>query len=246
MPLILGIDFETSGLDPLKDRPIELGSVLWDWDTKMPLMLLSELIDPSMDMGGFTVTEEITGITGITSEMLTSYGQYEKDVYNRLKMMAQFADYFMGHFCNDFDALFLSEMRKRQGDESDMLQKHWLDTSIDIKWPEEITTRKLRYLASEHSFLNPFSHRAVFDVLTMLKTASEYPLEQIIARSNEPMVYLEALVTFDEKERAKERGYRWNPPTKQWWKGFKESDALIERQECQFKTLVLPGKPVEQ
>lgn len=242
---ILGIDLETSGLNAQSDLILELGMVLYDWDTKVPLQIVTEFVDPNLDIEreGFKVTQEITEITGITNDMLEEYGIAEGDAMQKLCVLAGKADYLMGHNCHNFDGLFVSAACSRTNWAEPAIR--WLDTSVDVKYPPRIKTRNLRHLAAEHGFLNPLAHRAVFDVLTMFKVASNYRLEDIIARANEPTVYLQALVSFDEKEQAKERGYRWNPGWRVWWKEFKESDAREEVEQCGFKTAVLSGRPVE-
>jgi len=78
---------------------------------------------------------------------------------------------------------------------------------VDVPSPPQITTRKLAHLAAEHGFLNPFAHRAVFDVLTMLKILSCYPIENVIISSNQPLMKLVALVAFDGRYKAKARGF---------------------------------------
>jgi DNA polymerase-3 subunit epsilon len=241
--LILGLDLETSGLDPKVDRIIEVGAVLFDWDTQKPMQMISELVDPLMDLSidEFTLTGEIIEHTGITMEMLETFGSDERDVLRMIEQMAEKADYRMGHFCNDFDALFLQEAYARTGITEPALD--WLDTSIDVRYPEKIKTRNLRHLAAEHGFLNPFPHRAVFDVLTMFKVAGCYNLEDIIARAKEPTVYVQALVKFEVNHLAKDRGYRWNPAKKIWWKQFKVSDFEAERQDYGFATQFLTEAP---
>ena len=241
MSLILGIDLETSGLDPKKDRIVELGAVLYDWELQIPVQMISKIIDPAMENGEFKISEESEELTGISDHMLGKYGAYEKDVLVELQGLSQFADYRMGHFCNDFDALFMIESYARTAVEEPSLT--WLDTSIDIRYPEHIKTRNLKHLAAEHGFLNPFPHRAVFDVLTMLRIASCYKLEDIIARSKEPTVYVQALVSFEEKDFAKDRGYRWCAPRKIWWRSWKLSDYEADKMECGFRTQLLPEAP---
>ena len=53
--LILGIDLEGmnedlvfSGVNTKVDRVTEVGAVLWDFDAKKPLQIMSELIDEAM------------------------------------------------------------------------------------------------------------------------------------------------------------------------------------------------------
>lgn len=241
--LLLGIDLETDGLDPKANAILEVGAVLYDWETKAPVRILSEFIDPDYcgnSNAGYQVPPEITELTGITTGIIEEYGGYDVDVMRSLEEVGENAEFYVGHNCNAFDALFLRETWNRLSMEC---SKPWLDTTIDIKFPPLIKTRNLRHLAAEHGFLNPFPHRAVFDVLTMFKVMEHYNLDDIIVRSKEPMVYLQAMVSFDEKEKAKERGYHWYAPAKIWWKGMKESDGIAEVLECGFRTQQLSKAP---
>ena len=241
--LLLGIDLETDGLDPKENAILEVGAVLYDWDTKTPVRMLSEFIDPDYNQNlsaGYKVPVEITELTGITTKMIEEYGGLDVDVMLSLKNLAYGSDFFVGHNCNAFDALFLGTMWDRL---SMRFQRPWLDTIVDIKYPPLIKTRNLRHLAAEHGFLNHFPHRAVFDVLTMFKVMEKYDLNDIIARSKEPTLYVQALVSFDEKELAKARGYRWYAPTKTWWREWKASDYEADKLECGFRTQLLERAP---
>ena len=124
-----------------------------------------------------------------------------------------------------------------------MLDRPWLDTIVDIRFPDSIKTRNLHHLGADHMVLNPFRHRAVFNVLTMFKVMEHYDLDAIIARSKEPTVYVQAIVSFDEKELAKARGYRWYAPSKLWWRSFKLSDFEADKLECGFRTQLLERAP---
>ena len=239
--VLCGIDVETSGLDPANDRIIEIGAVTFDWDTKMPMQILSELVDPTMEDSEWKLPEEITGITGITFDALGKYGAFERDVLVKLESMIQFADYYVAHNGNIFDRPFMEAAYGRHS--MTMLDRPWLDTIEDVKFPESIKTRNLHHLGADHMVLNPFRHRACFDVLTMFKVMEHYDLDAIIARSKEPTVYVQALVSFNEKEFAKEKGFRWCSDKKIWWKQFKASDFEAERQEYGFATQFLTEAP---
>jgi DNA polymerase III subunit epsilon len=235
---ILGLDFETTGLSWKEDRIIEVGAVLYDWDTETPLCLLSQLVDPKRP-----IPEEISKLTGITDALIASYAKPENDVLDSLLCLMGQADYVMAHNGSEFDKLFFDALMARLRPGTTTYDKPWLDTRYDIVFPESITTRNLRFLAAEHGFLNPFAHRAVFDVLTMLRVARQYPLESIIARAKEPNVCVQAIVSFDDKEKAKARGYYWFGPKKLWWRSMKVSDYEVEKTTCGFNTTILTEKP---
>ena len=234
--LVLGADFETTGLSAVDDRIVEVGAVLYDWDAKTPICLLSMLVHPERP-----IPPEVTKIHGITDDMVDTYGKPERQAIGEFEYLLSCADYAMAHKV-DFDKPFHDAAIAREGFEpTDTL---WLCSMQDIKYPESITTRNLRHLAAEHDFCNPFAHRALFDVLTMLKVASNYDLDAIVARAQEPTLYVQALVSFDEKEKAKELQFRWFAPDKIWWRSYKGSDYEAMKDTCGFKTRLLAG-PLE-
>lgn len=233
---LLGIDFEATSLDTGTARLLEVGAVLWDTERRAPLKLYSELVDPLMP-----VPPEITAITGITGEMVEEFGLSEGAVVHEVRDSIELVDYVVAHFGSLYDEPLFEAACGRY-----MClppERVWIDTSVDVKYPEGMKTRNLQHLAAEHGFLNPFRHRAVFDVMTMLRILDQYDLDTVIVRAKEPMVFLEACVSFEEKEKAKERGYRWCPPKRVWWKSFKFTDSIVEQAKCGFSTKVLPEAP---
>jgi len=200
------------------------------------MCLLSTLVHPQRP-----IPPEIVKLTGITDQLVEDFGHPEKEAFADFRYLLGCCQYVMAHNGNLFDKLFWEETCERLGwKDADRL---WLDTKVDIKFPPEITTRNLRHLASEHGFLNPFAHRAVFDVLTMFKVAGCYDIAEIIARAKEPTLYVQALVSFEEKEQAKARGYYWFGPRKLWWRTFKQSDYEAEKQTCGFQTRLMDKAP---
>jgi DNA polymerase-3 subunit epsilon len=232
--LIVGLDFESTGVDPQEDEIIEVGAVLWDFETATPLRIVSDLVHTERE-----ITPEITRITGISRSILTDHGVPLEMAQLHLRQLLSFTSYVMAHFGNDFDRPLFE--RHIAGSWTPTI--HWLDSATDIVYPCE--TRKLSYLAAEHNFLNPFAHRAVFDVLTMLRIASTYNIDSIIARAQEPTLYVRAIVSFDEKDKAKERGFRWCASQKLWWRSFKQSDYQRELSSNRFAfpTALLREKP---
>jgi DNA polymerase-3 subunit epsilon len=232
--ILVGIDFETTGLDPAVDKIIEIGAALWDTDRKMPLRMLSCYVNPECE-----ISQEITEITGITNGDLAIYGLTKNEAFRELIDMESFSDhYFMAHNA-EFDKGFYKAALGGASNEDAV----WLCSKNDIVYPDKITTRNLRHLAAEHGFLNPLAHRALFDVMTMLMIASRYDINAMIARAKERTLYVQALVSFDDREKAKGKGYYWHGPKKIWWRTFKESEYEKEKDSCGFRTVVLAGSP---
>jgi DNA polymerase-3 subunit epsilon len=227
---VLGLDFETTGIDPEKDLIIEVGAAVWDVSNKRPKALLSEMI--AIDI---PVPPLITQITGITDSDLQQWGVPVHDVLLRLKQMASMCDYVIAHNGTRFDQLFLN----RYGQQNPLwvIDKPWIDTMTDLPYPHNIVTRKLSFLAAEHGFLNPFSHRAVFDVLTMLRVFSLYPLTDVLANLQSPLVKIMAKVSYEEKSKAKDLGFRWDPQNRFWYMEIRQ--RTWEKREFPFPTALL-------
>ena len=219
---ILGFDLETTGLDPKTDRIIEVGAVLWDWDRQLPIDMISKLCWHTDDGSIPQIPELITKLTGITGPDLKEHAISTALVLQRFMSMTKDI-YIMAHNA-PFDISMLAGECEKLG-----LQMQTglgvLDSRVDIAYDKDLhKSRALVHLAASHGFLNPFTHRAVFDVLTMLRVASNYDLDEIIARSKSPNVILTAHVSFDERDLAKAAGFHWKPEIKSWQLSIKECD----------------------
>lgn len=241
--LILGLDVETTGLDVNTCEVIEVGAVLWDTDRQTPVVILSEMVQLAE---GQIIPEEVIKITGITDDDLHQFGKPLKEVMTSLLPLMEKADYMMAHNA-PFDRDFIHKSLNQcfaSDDKSDnkiktVLEKKWIDTLTDIIYSDRITSRKLNHLACEHQFLNYYSHRAVFDTLTMLKIASNYDINEIIKLNSSPSLTLKAEVSFKEKDKAKARGYFWDNKNRIWYKQIKELQFEEERQKCDFELTII-------
>ena len=218
MRLVAGIDFETTGLDPLTDQIIEVGGVLWDWDRQVPVMIVSGMCQPDKQ-----IEEKITKITGITPVDLMQFSEPRMPLMARLENLLSKTQFLMAHNA-PFDMAFRFKFIQ-QNTTGSKLDHTVIDSQRDIPFDEEKhQSKRLIHLAATHGFVNPFPHRAVFDVLTMLKVASQYPLEVLIERSKMPTVKVVAHVQFSEKDKAKDAGFHWESKDKIWCRDMKECD----------------------
>lgn len=225
--LILGLDLETSGLDWQKDQIIEVGAVLWDTESQSPKKIVNELIY----YDNLDLPQEVQNITGIKSSDLKEYGVPLSDVLKSVSKLESKAEFLVGHNAVNFDSLFLNQAFEAY--QMPKLKKPWIDTLTDVPYQQEIKTRKLTYLASEHGFVNPFSHRALFDVLTMLKLLAHYSIEEIVVLQNSPLVKVLAHVSYDDRDKARRLGFRWDPQQRHWYTEVKE--AMLPRLDYPFE-----------
>lgn len=236
--LICGVDVETTGLDTEKDEIIELAAVIWDVERKVPVMMQSELIKIDKP-----VSPEISAITGIISDDLQDYGRSWGQVADTFLSMATACNYIMAHNGLGFDKPILASNLARLGRELPL--RVWIDTMIDVPFTSEMKARKLGHVAAEHGFLNPFPHRALFDVLTMLRVASFYDINALTTSAKSPLVTVQALCRKPwedggaSTDEAKKNGYRWDGVNKRWIKQLRQAAYAGQASTEAYKTVII-------
>lgn len=219
--MILGLDFETNGLDTNACQIMEIGAVLWCEKTHRPISMMSRLIKEAV------VTEESLACNGILQSDIDLIGMPLEYAHKELELFVERVSHVVAHNGTGFDR----PIYNRHGwDKS----KPWIDTSVDVPYPSHIATRKLVHLAAEHGFVNPFPHRAVTDVLTMMRVLSKYDFAPIAEMATQPSVTVAAMVSFEDKEKARARGYRWDPKDRRWVKSLRLPQLAQEIAEAGF------------
>lgn len=230
---ILGLDYETTGLDPKKDFITEAGLVLWDSDSRQPVRITGFLMKTPAP-----VSTEIEQITGITNTLLGAYGVDPKPALVAMLGMIAQADFICAHNGKDFDKIFLESECARQGRELQTVP--WIDTLTDLPHAayQRGKSKALKYMACDHGFVYP-AHRAVNDVLAMFEILAQYDLVEVIKRAQTPNVQVRAVVSFDERLLAKERGYYWKPEQKLWVKPLKADEVDAEKLSAPFPVVLM-------
>jgi DNA polymerase-3 subunit epsilon len=219
--IVLAVDVETTGLDPNTDEVIEIAYCLHDLFTKKDLYTFSGLV-----RGVKPIPPEIETLTGITNEMREKFGFDKETVKPNFKSTIDQAEYLAAHNA-EFERGFLGKALGR-----------WIDTTVDLPYPDHIQTRKLTHLCAEHGFAIQGAHRALHDVQGMLKLMGLYDPVAIRTYAESPNMLIQAVVSFQGKDEAKARGYRWDGDNKQWVKRIKEFQMEAEL-AAPFKVVVL-------
>lgn len=250
--IVLGIDLETTGFDVNQERITELGYVVWDTDKKTSMYMQGAFLYNKSYEEKFTpeITEMMQRVCGITPDMLRYFGRDPLDELTMLDRMCDMykVEYIIAHNGNNYDRPLLLAELSRNGVNAPVLRERlWLDTLTDIPFPTPPESRKLKYLACDHGFINPFAHRAVFDVLTMLTLMSQYKIEDVIAYSKIPTKIMRAMVSYDDREKAKAMKFMWEKVgdktfNKSWVKAIKEDKVASEIDACKkqgFQAVVI-------
>ena len=234
---LLGIDLETTGIDPSSSDIIEIGCMIWDTAQSCPVTFDSYLIK-----NNHPLPEEIKKLTGIKDDYLSRFGISLKQAIISLSNLAQKCDFLVGHNAIEFDRKYLSKACQKHSVE--FPKKYWIDTIIDIPYSNSIKTRKLDYLAVEHNISVTIAHRAIFDIWTAMRILSKYDIHKIIERAKTGFVKLTAQVSYEERTKASAQGFTWDAKNRIWFKILRTYDIKNIQFKFPVKTEVLENKGI--
>lgn len=143
-------------------------------------------------------------------------------------------------FANDSDYLIAhNAVFDQQWGLFDELWQPWLCTYEDFIWPRNPNPTSLVNTALNHGIGVTKAHRALSDCQLIAELFDrtedlQGAFEKAIARSESPVVRVVASVSFEEKELAKNAGFRWIPEEKLWVKNLKEVDLIVESKDWGF------------
>ena len=254
--LLLGIDFETTGLDPKTSQIIEMG-----WATYNPYVgTVLEMQSKLLPYTG-AIPEEISQLTGL-SDAMGIRDRFLAKLAIASSEPASFDPYQVGELirhkiehvvrCNrdtevvlvahnaDFELGFIREhLEGERGEE--IFRLRVLDTMKDIPYPDHIKHRDLERLSISHNCVNATYHRALPDVLTMFSILAQYDWDEVYAYWQSPLKTIRAVVGYDDNHKAKACGFQWSPQKKMWLKEVKACDY----ESLEKKALALALKVVE-
>lgn len=203
MNSILILDLETSGLDPKTDHVVEIGAALWSVKERSLVCAYSTIVQAAANAAA--------AVNGIPEPLLAS-GRSVVEAWKLVGGWVARADAIVGHNVEDFDRLF-APAGWDQG-------KPWIDTMTDIAWPRESGSKSLTAIALAHGLGVASAHRALTDVLLLarlLERAAEFAdVEAMLVRGLRPKALFQAVVSYDDREKAKAEGFRWDAPSKRW------------------------------
>lgn len=206
------VDVETTGLDPSKDKVIEVGCILYDLVHAAPVESFSTLIQ-----GEGNAAEAVNHIPAA----LLQSGRSDKDAWAAVADHAEDADVFLAHRA-EFDRSFTPP------EVATMLP--WACTKFHVEWPLAKTGEHLVHLALAHGVGVVHAHRALTDcdLLSRLLTRvheSGQDLVRLVQRALRPRVRIQAVVSYDDREKAKAAGFQWDPAAKAWLREVVAEDA---------------------
>lgn len=232
--ILVGLDLESTGLDKVKDRPIEVGVALWT--TKFNRSLDTRTLLVQSD--GVPVTDEITQITGITQSMCDNFGYTPEEAYDESMYFVDRAEAIVAFNGNRFDVPMYHSWAKRINKQ--FPEKLVIDpyTDLPMRGQELITM-----CAKMGIYYDP--HEAGADVGAMLRLMGKFPFDVVLERAKSPTVVIQSLQDRNENDKAKKRRFRWNPERKIWWRAVKTLDlgTLVKEINNEFGLQELDLRP---
>ena len=221
---LLILDTETTALHPNDGDCIEVGAVLFHVSTRSVLTQVSFLL-PCHVNGA----EAINGIPAVVSQLEQPW----REALSCFLAMVAAADAILAH-----NAAFDRQWFGRGV--LPALDKPWICSMDDITWPRERHLRagpSVRDLAIAHGVPVWAAHRALTDCTYLVHVLERCDdLETLLRQAGEPRQLYRAQLGYNERQQAKDAGFRWNEPVAGAW-----AKRLSEREAA---ALPFPVKPV--
>lgn len=207
------LDVETTGLDPRRDKIIELAMVPFtytvDGRVNRVYRPFAALEDP-----GVPIPKPIQELTTITDEMVAGKSIDDGEVGELFGA----ADLVIAHNAR-FDRPFVDRRFPS------LPATAWACSAMEVPWKRAgIEGRKLEYIAYRFGVFFE-GHRAEIDchvgvhILAQTLPGTDHTaLSALLQSARTPSIVLYAVDSpFEAKDRLKARGYRWDGSRKVWW-----------------------------
>lgn len=218
------LDLETTGLDPRRDRPIEIGLVRFAYDEAGSVLGVTGTLGGLEDPGA-PLDEAVVRLTGIRDEDVAGQSFPDAEIERLLEGVGLVIAHNAG-----FDRPFAEQRWPL------FTALHWACSVREVDWEAlpGYMGRSLSALLATHGLFFG-AHRAVVDAQAVVEVLRQpwgdgrSAFAQLRDSALRSAVRIWALAApFDQKDVLKGRGYRWNPEVKSWWVELSEEAAAAE------------------
>lgn len=105
-----------------------------------------------------------------------------------------------------------------------------IDLNWDIPLPPSVKGRSQNHIACDLGFLNPFPHQALPDCLTLIEICRRIVTnwEKALESASSPIVEVEAVVKYQDKDKAKSAGFTWDKDRSGWFKVMRQAQTAVQ------------------
>lgn len=221
MKYVTLLDTETTSLSPETGRCIEVAVCLYDIKLATPIASFASLIGP----GGDNPAQHVNGIK---PELLAEAPSADI-VWDQVKRFVVRADCLVAHRA-EFDRKWCPDFGKP-----------WVCTKTDIAWIGDRRGDHLVQLALSLGLGVASAHRAMADVDTMARILTRCAemgadLEAMFVKALRPKKRFVAIVSYDDRQIAKDQGFLWDEKRREWYRMMSPEDTgalgfkTVERQ----------------
>lgn len=214
------LDFETTGFAAGSDEVIEIGLVQVAYSPSLQKITQIIEITSQLECPKQTISELITGVTGITNAMVA--GKRIDDAH--IARIVNSSSVLIAHNAQ-FDRAFF-DIRFPA-----MASKVWACSVKDINWSMHgFESAKLEYLLLKNGYFYE-GHRATTDCLAMVQLFESVPaaLPELLTNAQKNSFKIIAKgVGYNDREVVKQRGYRWDAANRYWWTIVTDDDYAEE------------------
>lgn len=226
---LLILDTETTALDPGHGQCIEVGAILFDVPARAVLAQVSFLLPAAENPA-----EHVNGIPPTVSRRPQPWHAG----LAFFSALLDSADAVLAHNVA-FDRQWFGIAPLPA------IALPWICSMDDIRWPADRLLRpapSVRDLALAYGVPVWAAHRALTDCTYLAQVLERCDdLEDLLVAAREPRRLFRAQLSYAERHRAREAGFRWNDPVPGAW-----SRRLSEREARALSFPVQPVEPSEQ
>jgi len=224
---LLIVDTETTALSPSEGTCIEVGAILFAVPERAVLSQLSFLL-PCRDNPAEAINRIPAGVTRLEQPLAAALSCFAA--------MVNQCDALLAH-----NAAFDRQWFAAGAAELPLIDKPWICSMSEMRWPVDRQLKanpSVRDLALAYGIPVWAAHRALTDCTYLAQVLERCDtLETLLLQALEPRSLFRAQLSYAERHRAKDAGFRWNDPVRGAW-----SKRLSQREA---RALPFPVQAVE-